>query len=166
MPDPTARLGTTWRRLSRRPGGRRLFDALLRWLVPYSGSIRPRVLELEPGRARVSIRERRRLRNHLRSVHALALANLGELASGLAMTLALPPGTRGIPVRIEIDYLKKARGTIVAVGRAAPPADVPGEMEAAAEAELTDEVGDVVASVVVTWKLAPLEDRDPMVDAR
>lgn len=160
MADPAARLRTAWRRLSPIPGGRRLFDRLLGWMVPYSGSIRPRVLELEPGRAIVAIRERRRLRNHLRSVHAIALVNLAELASGLAMTLALPAGTRGIPIRIRIDYLKKARGTITAHGRAAPPERVAGEMEDDATAELTDPAGDVVATATVTWKLSPREDED------
>lgn len=159
MSRERSRLETAWRRLSGLPGGRRLFDHILGWMVPYSGSIRPRVLELEPGRARVAIRERRRLRNHLRSVHALALGNLGELASGLAMTLALPDGTRGIPIRLEIDYLKKARGTIIAVGTASPPAAVLEETEDVAYAELTDEAGDPVARVVVRWKLAPREPR-------
>lgn len=161
MADPAARLQTAWRRLSRIPGGRRIFDGILGWMVPYSGSIRPHVLDLQPGRATVTIRDRRRLRNHLRSVHAIALANLAELASGLAMTLALPPGTRGIPIRIEIDYLKKARGTITARGTAAPPDRVTGEMEAAARAELTDAAGDVTATATVTWKLAPREEAPP-----
>lgn len=158
MATPSARLQAAWQRLARVPGGRWVFDRLLRWVVPYSGSVRPRVLTLEPGRAVVSIRERRRLRNHLHSIHALALGNLGELASGLAMSLALPPETRGIPIRLEIDYVKKARGTIVAEGHASPPQTVESETEDAATAELRDEEGDVVATMVVTWRLAPIED--------
>lgn len=155
---PATRLAAAWRTLSRLPGGRRLFGWLIRLMVPYSGSIRPYVHALEPGRATVSIRERRRLRNHLRSIHAIALANLGELASGLAMTLALPADTRGIPVRIEIDYHKKARGTITAQGRAAPPPTIPDDIEEPAFATLTDEEGEVVAEVEVTWRLGPREE--------
>jgi acyl-coenzyme A thioesterase PaaI-like protein len=157
MSTVQGRLSASWKRLSRVPGGRRIFDFLLGMMVPYSGSVRPRVLELEPGRARVAIREKRRLRNHFRSIHAIALANVGELASGLAMTLALPEGTRGIPVHLEIEYLKKARGTILAEGTARPPSSVTAEVEDEARAELTDEAGDVVARVVVRWKLAPVE---------
>jgi acyl-coenzyme A thioesterase PaaI-like protein len=144
-----------WRRLSPLPGGTRLFSRILGWLIPYSGSVRPHVQHLEPGYARVELRERRRLRNHLRSVHALALANLGELASGLAMALALPDDTRGIPIRIEIDYLKKARGRIVADGRAAPPAAIADEQDASATADITDETGALVARMTVTWRLSP-----------
>lgn len=154
-PSPAARMAAAWRTLSRLPGGRTVFGWLIRFMVPYSGSVRPKVLKLEPGHATVEIRDRRRLRNHLRSVHALALANLGELASGLAMTLALPDGVRGIPTRIEIEYVKKARGTIRAEGRAAPPAAIPGETEAEATAMLYDPAGDEVARVVVRWHLRP-----------
>lgn len=158
MSDPAARLETAWRTLARLPGGRWVFDRVLALMVPYSGSVRPRVREMEPGRAVVTLKERRRLRNHLRSVHAIALANLGELSSGLAMSLALPPETRGIPIRIEVDYRKKARGVITAVGRADPPAAIPEPTEAPATATLTDEAGEVVAEVVVRWRLAPFQD--------
>jgi len=158
LKSPATRLRSAWRTLSRLPGGRLLFGWLIRLMVPYSGSIRPRVHTLKPGRATVSIRERRRLRNHLRSVHAIALANLGELSSGLAMTLALPEDVRGIPIRIEIDYRKKARGIITAQGRAAPPPAIAEDIEEPAFATLTDESGEVVAEVVVTWKLGPHEE--------
>jgi acyl-coenzyme A thioesterase PaaI-like protein len=150
---PTVR--ALWRRLAPVPGGALLFSLVLRRWVPYSGTIRPRVTLLEAGHARVQLRERRRLRNHLRSVHALALANLGELASGLAMTLALPPSTRGIPTRMDVEFLKKARGVITADGRAAPPEAVPEPRDAMATAELADETGDLVARMTVTWRLAP-----------
>ncbi len=155
MPSTARRLESAWRRLSRLPGGHRLFDRLLGRLVPYSGSIRPRVLALEPGRAVVRIHERRGLHNHLDSIHAIALANLGELASGLAMTMALPRDVRGIPIRLQIAYLKKARGTITAVGRASPPARVVADTEDAATAEMRDEGGDVVARIRVHWRLSP-----------
>jgi acyl-coenzyme A thioesterase PaaI-like protein len=151
------RIEGAWRRLSALPGGRRIFDLILGRLVPYSGSVRPRVLELEPGHAVVVIRERRRLRNHLGSIHAIALANVGELASGLAMTMALPGGIRGIPIRLEIEYLKKARGRIVAEGRAAPPASVLEPVEDTVTAELRDDAGEVVSRVRVLWRLAPEE---------
>jgi acyl-coenzyme A thioesterase PaaI-like protein len=158
MVERAARIESAWRLLSRVPGGRWLFARLLGLLVPYSGSVHPRVHTLEPGRTVLSMRERRRLRNHLGSVHALALANLGELASGLAMTLTLPASARGIPIRLVVDYHKKARGTITAEGRANPPRVASGGVDAAATAELRDEAGEVVADMVVTWRVSPTEE--------
>jgi uncharacterized protein (TIGR00369 family) len=149
---PGARIGLWWRRLSPLPGGRALFSMMIGRMAPYTGSIGARALELGPGHSRWEMRERRKLRNHLRSIHALALANLAEVASGTAMLMALPAGTRGIVTGLSITYLKKARGTVVAECNCQPPA-VSGDTPYDVHAEVRDETGDVVARATVTWLL-------------
>lgn len=146
-----------WRRLSALPGGGWLFSKLLGWMVPYSGSVSPRVLHLEPGHARVRIVERRALRQHLGSVHAIALMNVAEMASGLAMLAGLPVGMRGIVTKITIEYFKKGRGALVAESRCTVPADLPaGEYDY--HSDVTDAAGDLVARATVTWKLGPVRE--------
>jgi acyl-coenzyme A thioesterase PaaI-like protein len=96
------------------------------------------------------------VRNHLRSVHAIALANLGELSSGLAMLTALPPGTRGIVVDLKVGFAKKARGLLTATGTAvAPTMDrlANGDVESVATAIIRDVERDIVAEVRVRWRI-------------
>lgn len=144
-----------WNRWSSRPLGRWIFSRTLSWRVPYTGTIRPQVLSLEPGRAEVALADRRAVRNHLRSVHAIALANLGELASGLALNAGLPDGARGIVTHLEIDFLKKARGRLVARCTTEIP-DARTPCEHVVEAPIRDAQGDVVARVRVRWKIGPV----------
>jgi acyl-coenzyme A thioesterase PaaI-like protein len=154
MPAPGHQMLALWRRLSPLPGGKWLFSRLIRISVPYSASVRPQVQIVEPGHARVAIRDRHAVRNHLRSVHAIALANVGELASGLAMTTALPPSVRGIVVRLRIEYVKKASGTLIAESTCVIPA-VTADEDHDFETTITDAAGDVVARVIATWRLGP-----------
>lgn len=146
-----ARIRALWQQLASLPGGKWLFSLLLGWIVPYSGSVRPLVLALEPGFARVRIRDCRRVRNHLNSIHAIALANIAEIASGLAMMTALPGDMRGIVIGLSITYPKKARGTLTAECRCALPDWRDGDYEF--ESVVSDASGDIVARASARWRI-------------
>ncbi len=144
-----------WNRAKGSALKRALFSKALGLAVPYSGSIRPQILELEPGRCQVAMRDRRAVRNHLRSIHAIALVNLGEVASGLALLTGLPADARGIVKGLSIEYLKKARGRLVAHCDADPPKDN-AERDVTVVAHIMDADGDEVATVSVNWRVGPV----------
>jgi acyl-coenzyme A thioesterase PaaI-like protein len=91
-------------------------------------------------------------------VHAIALMNVAEFASGAAMTTALPPGYRGIVTKISIEYFKKARGKITAESRPELP-DLSRDGEYDFDSELKNEKGELVARATVRWRLGPVPVR-------
>ena len=78
-----------WATCRQLPGGRKLFSRTIGRMAPYTGNIDCEVESLRAGHATVSMRDRRAVRNHLNSIHAIALMNLGEVATGLAVMIIL-----------------------------------------------------------------------------
>ena len=144
-----------WRKLSPLPGGRWLFTQLVKWMVPYTGSVSPRMEMLEPGFARVSISQRRRLEQHLGSIHAIALHERRRIRQWRSDDYRAPAGYRGIVTKMTIEYFKKARGTVTAESRPTLP-DLTVEAEHDFISEITDQAGDLVARATVRWKLGPV----------
>ena len=82
---------------------------------PTSPASRPRITVLEPGRCEASIAHRRKVTNHIGTVHAIALCNLAEFAGGLMTDVSIPASMRWIPKGMTVEYLGKANGTMRAV---------------------------------------------------
>lgn len=104
-----------YRRLASLPGGRWLYGRLICFKAPYFATIAPRFVALEPGRCEVDIRDRRRVHNHIGTVHAIALCNVAELSAGMMTDVTIPAGMRWIPKGMSVEYLAKAKGALHAV---------------------------------------------------
>jgi acyl-coenzyme A thioesterase PaaI-like protein len=152
--SPGARLLWLWRMLSPWPGGRWLFSILVGRTAPYTGTISARITELRPGLVRAQMRDRRIVRNHLKSIHAVALVNLAEVVSGLAMLTGLPSTLRAIVVGLSIEYVKKARGTLTAESTVVLP-EIAQSQEIQVRAVVRDADGDDVARATVRWLVGP-----------
>lgn len=151
---PSNTVSRWWNRLSRWPGGQYLFSFVLNRYIPYTGSLSSTVIELRPGHARVRLRERRKLRNHLRSIHAIALANLAEFTGNLALACGLDEDLRFIPTGLSIEYVKKARGVLIGECRTELPAG-PVEQKVDLHVKICDAQGDVVCRAVVHTLIGP-----------
>jgi acyl-coenzyme A thioesterase PaaI-like protein len=101
-----------------------------------------------------AFRARPKVRNHLNSVHAVALVNLAELTGNLALAYSMPDDARFIVAGLTVDYAKKARGLIT--GTCTCP--VPGtnaRIEYAVPVVLKDAAGDVVATCTLRTLVGP-----------
>ena len=144
-----------WDRAGGLPGGKRLFSRAIGLMAPYSGSIGAVVEELSRGRSRVSMADRRAVRQHLGSVHAVALVNLAELCGNLAVAYSLPDGMRFIVAGLSIEYLKKARGRITATCELElPPLDAKREIQV--PVSMADPKGVEVARATLRTLIGPV----------
>ena len=143
-----------WNMLRPVPGGKFLYRRALAQAVPYSATIRPDVRELRPGFAKIGMKDRRSVHNHLGSIHAVALANLAELTSGLALNCGLPENARGILKAFSIDYLKKARGPLTATSETPLPSSNL-KQELTVIVETRDSSGAVVTRAQALWLIGP-----------
>jgi len=154
----SAPLLTLYRRMQRWPAGNWLFSRAVCVKAPYFASIAPCITLLEPGRCEGRIAHRRKVTNHIGTVHAIALCNLAELTAGLMVDASLPNGMRWIPKGMEVQYLAKATGTQHAVA-------TPEQPIVAAEAgyalpvkvQVRDDVGTAVFEARIAMWVSPVK---------
>lgn len=98
----------TYDKMASKPFGRKLFSKYVCFKAPYFGSISPTFTALSDGYAEVTVNNRRKVRNHIGTVHAIAMCNMAELAGGTMTEVSIPRSMRWIPIGMEVQYLKKA----------------------------------------------------------
>lgn len=142
-----------WRKTQSLPLGNFIFNKAVHFKIPYTGSVKPKVVNLEPGHAVVQMADRRAVRNHLQSIHAIAQINLAEFCTGLAVTTNMPQDGRAIITGLAIEYTKKARGRLTAECRFELPKDYADQTTVIVHTEVRDPSGDVVSKAQATWLL-------------
>jgi acyl-coenzyme A thioesterase PaaI-like protein len=109
--------------------------------VPFVGTARLDFEEVSPERVVISIRNRRRVQNHIKSVHAAAMALLAETATGFAVGIHLPDDRIPLIKSLKIDFVKRAQGDLRAVAHLTPDQ---------VQSMLAQEKGELPVSVTVT----------------
>ena len=150
----------TWKNLKSFPGGKWIFSRAVGFMIPYTGSIKPSVKELSPGFSKVEVKDRRSIRNHLKSVHAIALVNMGEFSTGLAFISSLPKNHLCILVKLEAHYLKKARGTLIAESHVdIKNIQIKNNANYEVRSVISDSKGESVAEIIATWRVRDMGEK-------
>ncbi len=109
------RLLKAYNRLEKFPMGKRIFSRLVCLNAPYFRTIKPQFQELRQNYGRISMKKRRSVTNHIKTVHAIAMANLCELVAGTTLEVSLPGNMRWIPSGMDIKYLAMAKTDLEAI---------------------------------------------------
>lgn len=119
----------------------RAVSAVFGRVVPFVGTSGLLYEELSPERVVVSIRNRRPIQNHIKGVHAAAMALLAETATGFAVGMNLPDDKLPLIKSLRVDYTKRTQGSMKAVATLTPEQR---------ELILSQDKGEVTVPVVVT----------------
>ncbi len=124
-----------YRRLAAYPGGKAAFSALYAFKAPYFATVAPEVREVRPHHSELVIRLRRRVKNHIGTLHAIAVCNALEAAMGLLAEATCPDDQRWIPKGMEVRYLAKSTTDLLCTAETDPAdweqgADVPVRVRA------------------------------------
>jgi len=129
------------------PLGRQVFSTYVARHAPYFSTVSPLVTALEPNRCEVLIKKRRRVQNHIGTMHVIAIANGLEMAMGLMAEASIPPHLRWIPKGMELQYPSKAGSDIRCTATVSPEAWQPGDMAVTVEAQDVDGKTVVVGTI-------------------
>ncbi len=143
-----SRIHDIYEQLSRIPMGKHLVSKAISVKAPYFSTIRPLITEMKPGCCTIVMKDRRPVRNHLGTVHAIAMCNLCEITMGMALHPSLPPHLRWIPRGMQVRYLKKARGTLTGTCSFDPSGVMPGDIDFLVQ--VRNGSGDLVMDAVIT----------------
>ena len=143
-----------WHRLAAKPFGKTLFSRAVCFKAPYFASISPRFEELRPGFARVAMKKRRAVQNHIGTVHAIAMCNLAEIAAGTLTEVSIPDSMRWLPKGMTVEYLKKAETDVEAIATL-PTVEEGAARDVPALVEVRDRAGAVVCRATITMWVSP-----------
>jgi len=135
------------------PFGKRIFSKMVCLQAPYFGTIKPVFQELKAGYCEITMRNRRSVHNHIKSVHAIAMCNLAELVAGTLMEASLPNTMRWIPSGMTVKYVKIARSNL----RASCDLDLDSLTKAGpypVNIDVKDENDEVVFNAIITLHLS------------
>ncbi|HMU86235.1 MAG TPA: DUF4442 domain-containing protein [Agitococcus sp.] len=110
-------------------------------VVPYVGTSGLLYEEITPERVVVSIKNQRKVQNHINNVHAAAMALLAETATGFVVGMNLPDDKLPLIKSLKVSYYKRTQGDMRAVATLTP--------EDIARIE-SEPKGEVLVPVIVT----------------
>ena len=83
--------------------------------VKFAGTAKVEILEMSATCLRARIKNRKKVQNHIGSVHAAAMALLAESVTGLVVGRSVPDDRVPVIKSMKIDYVKRAKGDLEAV---------------------------------------------------
>lgn len=103
-----------YQKLADKPLGRWLFSRVIAGKAPYFRTIKPMVETLEENYCAIRFKKKKRVENHIGTVHVIAICNALEMAMGVMAEASVPKHLRWLPKGMSVDYVAKAGSDMLA----------------------------------------------------
>jgi len=141
---------TLWKKFSAVPGGKYVFSKIVDRKAPYFGTVGALIEELRPNYAKLTLKKRRAVENHIGTVHVIAICNMLEKAMGVCAEVSIPDNLRWIPQGMTVAYPAKSDSDLVGIAEINPEDWKPGQLDVKVVA-YTDKNVAVVEGVISLW---------------
>ena len=118
-----------------------VLSAAFGFMIPYAGRTKVRIEHLTEEKSIITIKNRRKVQNHIGSIHATAIAIAAESATGYLVAMNVPDTSVPVIKTLKVDYEKRCKGNIRAVATLS---------ETERELIRTQEKGELTVTVTVT----------------
>ncbi len=140
-----------------------LLNLLMRRIIPFNRPHRFQVVELTEERVKTGASYRRVNHNHIRGIHACAIATVAEYSAGLLLLSRLDPSRyRLIMSKLDVDYVYQAKMAIIAETalsrkdlqeRVLDPLATQESCSIVMETRIDDAAGNRIARAHTTWQV-------------
>ncbi|MDF1762383.1 MAG: DUF4442 domain-containing protein [Oleibacter sp.] len=117
-----------------------LRSAIIGRIIPFAGTASSRFIELNNHTCVVAIRNKRKVGNHIGTLHAAAMALAAESATGFVMGINVPDDKLVVIKTMKLNYLKRTNGDLTATATLT---------DAHIKNILNDEKGEITVPVVL-----------------
>ncbi len=140
-----------------------MLNVLLAWVVPFNRPHRFKIVEIDDNLVRTAAPYRRSNHNHIRGIHACALATVAEFSAGfLLMQNFAPADYRLIMSRMDIEYKYQAKKRVVSESRLSreqiehdilKPLETASSVDIKMRSDVVDDGGNLVAVAHTFWQI-------------
>ena len=134
--------------------------------IKFAGTAGVQVEALNLQQAKLRLANRRKVQNHIGSVHAAATALLGESASGFLIGMHVPDDKIPLLKSMQVQYLKRSTGALTATASLSTEQIIQihqlDKGEVAVRVQIIDQLGVAPVEAVYLWAWVPKVRKNPV----
>jgi uncharacterized protein (TIGR00369 family) len=136
--------------------------------VPFVGTAGIRFEKMTTEEVVITLKNRKKVRNHIKQIHAAASALLAETATGMMVGMNLPDDKLPLMKTMKVNYVKRSQGAMKAVATLTPEQvellHTQDKGEVLVKVTVTDEAGVEPVECEMLWAWIPKNKKKPAVE--